>query len=94
MNDLVNTTLFKAKLPDRTEVTPFAVTAPSTPFPLLSQGDHPTLGIPCWYFHPCETSKAVEEFMVEEKEKELSEEEGYARWLEIWLMIVGSVLNV
>ncbi|PPQ64706.1 hypothetical protein CVT24_008333 [Panaeolus cyanescens] len=93
LNDLVNTTLFKSSLPVHSEVTTFAVTVPATQFPLLSQGDHPTLGIPCWYFHPCETSKAVDEFMVEEQYDD-SSEEYYARWMEVWLMIVGSVLNV
>ncbi|KAF8231848.1 hypothetical protein L208DRAFT_1398182, partial [Tricholoma matsutake] len=24
--------------------------------PLLSQGDHPTLGTPCWYLHPCQSA--------------------------------------
>ncbi|KAF8812368.1 hypothetical protein BYT27DRAFT_7182808 [Phlegmacium glaucopus] len=92
--DLVQTSLFKVKPPDGSDKTTFALTLPSTPFPLLSQGDHPTLGTPCWYFHPCQTDVAVGEFMSEAEEPNWTEEARYVRWLELWLMIVGSVVNL
>ena len=92
--DLVQTSLFKAKPPEGSEMTTFALTLPSAPFPLLSQGDHPTLGTPCWYLHPCQTDVAVGEFMSEAEEPNWTEETRCVRWLELWLMIVGSVVNL
>jgi len=90
----VRSSFFKVSVPDDSEWTPFAVTPPSSGFPLLSQGEHPTLGIVCWYLHPCATDKAVSEFMDELGDAQWSEEQKYTRWLGIWLMIVGGVLAV
>ena len=94
LNEIIETSLFKIKPPRDSDVNGFALTVPSTPFPLLSQGDHPTLGTPCWYFHPCETERAVNEFMEEDDRPSWTEEKRLTRWLELWLMIVGSILNV
>ncbi|KDR83822.1 hypothetical protein GALMADRAFT_236227 [Galerina marginata CBS 339.88] len=91
---ILQTTFFKSELPSGSEATTFALTVPSTSFPLLSQGDHPTLGTPCWYFHPCESDKAVREFLSEIEQSDWSEETRLVRWLELWIMIVGSVLNL
>lgn len=55
-------------------------------FPLLSQGEHPTLGMPCWYLHPCETAVAVEEIVAEMG--------GGANVIEGWLLIVGNVVEL
>ncbi|KAJ7283730.1 hypothetical protein C8J57DRAFT_1293396, partial [Mycena rebaudengoi] len=52
LDDLVQTTLFHRFAFEGTESTTFALSLPASAFPLLSQGDHPTLGTPCWYFHP------------------------------------------
>jgi hypothetical protein len=92
--DLVQTSFFKVKPPDGSETTTFALTLPSAPFPLLSQGDHPTLGTSCWYFHPCQSDAAVGEFMLEAESPNWTEETRFVRWLELWLMIVGSVVNL
>jgi hypothetical protein len=92
--DLVQTSLFKVKPPDGSETTTFALTLPSAPFPLLSQGDHPTLGTPCWYLHPCQADVAVGEFMSEAEKPNWTEETRSVRWLELWLMIVGSIVNL
>jgi len=54
-------------------------------FPLLSQGDHPVLGTPCWYLHPCETSTAMEELLRASEPRP---------WLEVWLMLIGTVLDL
>jgi hypothetical protein len=92
----MQTSLFKLKPPNGSETTNYALTLPSMSFPVISHGEHPTTGLPCWYFHPCESEQAVNEFMQEE-EKELAqwgEAARLGRWLEIWLMIVGSILNV
>ena len=93
LQGILQSSLFKLKPPCDSETTDFALTLQSSPFPLLSQGDHPTLGIPCWYLHPCESATAVNEFMAEEA-SDLNQETLCTRWLEIWLMVVGSVLNV
>ncbi|KAF9534839.1 hypothetical protein CPB83DRAFT_901785 [Crepidotus variabilis] len=93
LNEIIQTSFFKISLPKDATSNDFALTVPSGSFPLLSQGDHPTLGAPWWYFHPCETDKAVGEFMKEE-DQALCEDERLIRWMEIWLMIVGNVLNV
>ncbi|KAF8165420.1 hypothetical protein B0H34DRAFT_238202 [Crassisporium funariophilum] len=92
--DVVESSLFKFSPPDGSETTAFAITPPSAPFPLLSQGEHPTLGCPCWYLHPCETEKAVAEFISEVELPDWNEETRLVRWLDLWLMIVGSVLNL
>jgi len=92
--DILQTSFFKVKPPRGSDATDFALTLPAGSFPLLSQGDHPTLGTPFWYFHPCETEAAVAEFMVEVKQPGWTEEERLTRWLELWLMIVGGFLNV
>jgi len=67
----------------------------TTPFPLLTQGEHPVLGIPCWYFHPCETSAAVQEIVKETIGEVWKEsDEDLARWLEAWYMILGGVVDL
>ena len=80
--------------PSGSGATDFALTLPSGSFPLISQGDHPTLGTPCWFFHPCESETAVNEFMMDEDWSDWGQERRYVRWLEIWLMIVGSIFDV
>ncbi|KAJ7904436.1 hypothetical protein B0H14DRAFT_2662861 [Mycena olivaceomarginata] len=86
LDDLVRTTLFHRFAFEGTESTSFGVSLPGSAFPLLSQGDHPTLGTPCWYFHPCESAAAVEEIMAERTSE--------SQWLEIWLMVCGQVVNM
>ncbi|KAK7049595.1 hypothetical protein VNI00_005626 [Paramarasmius palmivorus] len=73
-NELVKTSLFHRFVLDDTQTTSFAVSHPSALFPLLSQGDHPTLGTPCWYLHPCETAKAMEELLNEDQDEKTREE--------------------
>lgn len=90
----MQSSFFKAKPPQDTHTTNFALTPPSSAFPLLSQGEHPTLGTACWYLHPCESANAVGEFMAEEDSAGWTEEERTVRWLELWLMVVSSVVRV
>ncbi|KAJ7047448.1 hypothetical protein C8F04DRAFT_1058863 [Mycena alexandri] len=87
LDDLVRTTLFHRFAFEGTESTTFGVSLPGSAFPLLSQGDHPTLGTPCWYFHPCESAAAVTEIMAE-----LGDER--RGWLETWFMVLGTVVNM
>ncbi|KAG6895530.1 hypothetical protein C0992_000836, partial [Termitomyces sp. T32_za158] len=86
--DLVHTTLFHPLAFEHTEFSTFGITRPQSSFPLLSQGDHPTLGIPCWYLHPCATNQAVDELMAETGAAD-SEDVEIVRlrwWLETWFM--------
>ena len=85
---------FRFEVPDHSSANGYALTLPDAPFPLLSQGDHPTLGTPCWYLHPCETRAAVDELFAEAVQAEWTEDERHVRWLELWLMVVGSVLRL
>ncbi|KAL0949744.1 hypothetical protein HGRIS_009784 [Hohenbuehelia grisea] len=92
LKDLVRTCLFRHHAFTGVETSAFALGMPGSAFPLVSQGDHPTLGIPCWYFHPCETPKSVGDIMTEVEQPEWSEQERLVRWLEAWFMIVGTVV--
>jgi ubiquitin-like-conjugating enzyme ATG10 len=62
-------------------------------FPLLSQGDHPTLQVPCWYFHPCETGAAVGELLAAGKQDVVERREA-REWLETWMAMLGTVVNL
>ncbi|KAF8211191.1 hypothetical protein K438DRAFT_1663590 [Mycena galopus ATCC 62051] len=88
LDHLVCTTLFHRFAFEGTESTSFGVSLPGSAFPLLSQGDHPTLGTPCWHFHPCESATAVDEVMTELGEQRT------LRWLETWFMVLGQVVSM
>ena len=62
-------------------------------FPLLSQGEHPTLQIPCWYFHPCETGVAVGELLAIGIQN-AAERRTLCHWLEAWMAMLGVVVNL
>jgi ubiquitin-like-conjugating enzyme ATG10 len=72
----------------------------ATPFPLLTQGDHPVLGTPCWYLHPCETSTAISEILAEtigdtwDDSSEENHSQCLVKWLEAWFLVVSSVLDL
>jgi hypothetical protein len=93
LDDLIQTSLFKALVFEGAELTKFALSLRGASFPLLSQGDHPTTGRPSWYLHPCETSSAVGEVMREFGEADWSEEAALTRWIEVWIMIVGTAID-
>ena len=86
LDDILCTTLFRVSSFRGAENTGFALTQPTSMFPLLSQGEHPTLGMPCWYLHPCETAVAVEEIVAEKGSG--------ANVIEGWLLIVGNVVEL
>lgn len=69
----------------------FALTLPESSLALLSQGDHPTLGTPSWYFHPCHTSEAVSEILAESNDAESGDE--LLRWMEVWFMVLSNVVD-
>jgi len=67
----------------------------TTPFPLLTQGDHPMLGTPCWSFHPCETSAAVQELLSDTGEGDWARTDAeLLRWLEAWFAVLSGVVNM
>ena len=68
----------------------FGVGLRDSAFSLLSQGDHPTLGTPCWYLHPCHTAEVVGEILAE---SELDGDKGVLRWLEAWFMVMGNMVD-
>jgi ubiquitin-like-conjugating enzyme ATG10 len=94
LTDILRTSLFQHFAFEETEATTFGLTRPGSSFPLLSQGDHPTLGTPCWHLHPCETLRSVEEVMAEVDSTGLTEKLRLIRWLEMWFMVVGTAVNL
>ena len=90
----MNTSLFRVSSLAGTELTPFGLGPPDSAFPLLTQGDHPTLGTPCWHLHPCETEAAVCEVMREVLHEEWTDSERLVRWLEAWFMVLSTVVFV
>ena len=87
---IANSTLIrKEALPAELTSTDFALQAYGQSFPLLSQGEHPTLGTSCWYFHPCETPKALNELIQED-----GNPSSPRRRLELWFLLVGNVIDL
>lgn len=86
LDDILCTTLLRVSTFRGAENNKFGLTQPTSMFPLLSQGEHPTLGMACWYLHPCETGKAVEEIMAEKG--------AGANVISGWLLIVGNVVEL
>ncbi|PFH51446.1 hypothetical protein AMATHDRAFT_142570 [Amanita thiersii Skay4041] len=91
--DILRSTLFRRFAFTGVERSNHALTLPGSSFPLLSQGDHPTLGTPCWYLHPCATAKAVGELMAEQQGKMEEEEEILLKTLETWVLVVRQVVD-
>ncbi|KZT36809.1 hypothetical protein SISSUDRAFT_961116, partial [Sistotremastrum suecicum HHB10207 ss-3] len=94
LGDIEALRLLKAHSRPDSEINSYAITPIASPFPLLSQGDHPTLGTPCWYFHPCETSTAVQEILHEIGEMDWEGEDGLARWMGAWFSVLSSAVDL
>ncbi|EPQ59293.1 hypothetical protein GLOTRDRAFT_70600 [Gloeophyllum trabeum ATCC 11539] len=94
LGDLIQTSLFKPDSLPPSEITSFGLSPESSPFPMLSQGDHPTLGTPCWYLHPCETPKAVGEIMAEIQRPEWTQAEYLTQWLRTWFAVLSGVVDL
>ncbi|KAL1709220.1 hypothetical protein EV121DRAFT_253348 [Schizophyllum commune] len=95
VDDLIRTSLFRPSAFDATTRNSFAITPSASAFPLLSQGDHPVLGTPCWYIHPCETATALNEIMSEMRYDDGgSRERRLKRTLEAWFMLLSSIVNL
>ncbi|KAF4602164.1 hypothetical protein EYR40_005368 [Pleurotus pulmonarius] len=95
ISDVLKTAFFRSSIREDTKATTFAVSAGDAAFPLLSQGDHPVLGTPSWYLHPCETANAVGEIMDEiQHNGDWNDEMRLVRWLETWFMVVGTAVDL
>ncbi|KIJ70170.1 hypothetical protein HYDPIDRAFT_79298, partial [Hydnomerulius pinastri MD-312] len=93
LSEIMRTPLLRSHAFEGTEVTPFSIGQSSSNFPLLSFADHPTLGTPCWYLHPCETGPAVEEIMKATQEDAQVLDPHRLRWLETWFLVLSSVVD-
>ncbi|KAM0751384.1 hypothetical protein T439DRAFT_325522 [Meredithblackwellia eburnea MCA 4105] len=92
--ELILSTIFHPRL--STSQYPFNTLTSSTAerLPFLSQGDHPTLNTPCWFLHPCETETIVSQVLEESRAWTGRESDWERDWLETWLMVVGSVVDL
>jgi len=67
------------------------------PFPVLSQVEHPTLDVPSWSIHPCETSAAMKELLedaIGESWDEDDAQHGLVKWLAVWFMLLGQMVEM
>ena len=95
LEEIMNTSLLRSHVLSGTQVTSFALVQPDALFPLLSQGDHPTLGTPSWFIHPCGTACAMGELIGEKKAEGMPEvvSDKSLDWLEMWFMVLGNVVG-
>lgn len=94
LDQLLQTGLFRFDPSTEFDKTTFGLSQPGSAFPLLSQGDHPVLGTRCWYFHPCESSAAVNELVNEVISPNVSEDDRLRCWMKMWFLVLGSVVNL
>jgi len=94
LDQLLQTGLFRFDPTTEFDKTTFGLSQPGSAFPLLSQGDHPVLGTRCWYFHPCESSAAVNELVNEVISTDASEDDRLRCWMKMWFLVLGSVVNL
>ena len=94
LDQLLQTGIFRFDPSAKLDKTTFGLSEPGSAFPLLSQGDHPVLDTRCWYFHPCESSGAVNELMNETISSDASEDDRLRYWVKMWFLVLGSVVNL
>ncbi|KAI0079672.1 hypothetical protein K474DRAFT_1658753 [Panus rudis PR-1116 ss-1] len=90
LRDIVRLPVFQSGSLPSDEGDTFSLAAASASFAMLSQGDHPTLGTPCWCFHPCHSSDMVGEIMAE-VDGECGADA--LRWLESWFLVMANVVD-
>jgi ubiquitin-like-conjugating enzyme ATG10 len=93
LDHLLQSGVFRFDSSTKLDKTLFGVSEPGSAFPLLSQGDHPVLGIRCWHFHPCESSTAVDELVNEVIIPTASEDDRLRCWMKMWFLVLGSAVN-
>ena len=94
LDQLLKTGVLRFDPSAKVEKTTFGLSEPGSAFPLLSQGDHPVLGTRCWYFHPCESSAAVDELVNEAISSGASEDDRLRCWMKMWFLVLGSVVTL
>ena len=95
LEDIMNTSLLRRHALPEISMTPYALVQPDALFPLLSQGDHPTLGTPAWFIHPCGTAFVVGELLGEKNAEGMAEvSDKWLRWLETWFMMMGNIVEL
>jgi ubiquitin-like-conjugating enzyme ATG10 len=94
LDQLLKTGVFHFDPSAKFDKTTFGLSEPGSAFPLLSQGDHPVLGTRCWYFHPCESSAAVDELVNEAISPGASEDDRLICWMKMWFLVLGSVITL
>ncbi|KAH8106190.1 hypothetical protein BXZ70DRAFT_918552 [Cristinia sonorae] len=90
--EICRLSLFRQHALSGEQVASFALQDRASSMALLSQGDHPTLGTPCWYIHPCNTSAVVGEIMAEVDDASWTDEERGVRWMEAWFMVEANMI--
>jgi len=92
LEEIMNTGILRRHGMPEIQVTPYALVQPDESFPLLSQGDHPTLGTPAWFIHPCGTACAIGELIGERKAEGMpGVDDG---WLEAWFMMMENIVDL
>ena len=59
----------------------------------FTQNDHPTLGIPFYYLHPCQTSQAVSDLLEQDFIDNAEDDERFVHWLDTWFAVVSSAMT-
>lgn len=96
LEEIMHSSLLRRHALPETQVTPFALVQPDALFPLLSQGDHPTLATPAWFIHPCGTACAMGELIGEKKAEGMPDvvSDKWSDWLETWFMMLGNIVEL
>lgn len=90
LREITSSSLFRPQVLPNEQV-PYGIHLSNSAFAMLSQGDHPVLGIPCWYLHPCHTADVVGEIL---NETEIGEKEYAIRYLEAWFMVMNNLVTL
>ncbi|KAH9938645.1 uncharacterized protein B0H18DRAFT_22127 [Fomitopsis serialis] len=95
LTEMMASSLLRSHAVPKPDATTFALSEQGASFPLLSQGDHPVLGTPAWYFHPCHTPEAVGEVMSEVHKKDgLKNRCLYVGWKYGSWLLVRSLISI
>ena len=94
LSEIIHTSLLRKHAFDGMDATAFSIGDLASNFPLLSFGDHPCLGLQCWYLHPCETGPAVEEVLAARLETHPRDSAEPIQWLEAWFLVLGCVVEL
>ena len=89
LEDIVRTPLLRHERLPELERTAHSLTPPDAAFSVLSQGEHPSTGRPAWYLHPCGLPTVMDELT-----RDANTDVDGLRWLEMWFMVVGSVVDL